>query len=197
MAAALGGMSIHGHGASRATQHARGAVSRSQRLVGLMQTRRLTATHAQLTVLCEALRESIAAELLSPTSVATARELLDKIDAKLPSATDHHPAGPAAGRLMAGDEILRLLLAHEDRYSYSAPTNEQIAARLDWKPAGVSVRQLLEELRRGGWLAGRGKGAERRYELTRKGRGRARALADAGQADDPRPGRPSPSSCST
>jgi hypothetical protein len=134
-------------------------------------------------VLCEALREGAAAELLSTSSVATARELLEKVDAKLPSAIDHHPAGPAAGRLMAGDEILRLLLTHEDRYSYSALTNEQIA-RLDWKPAGISVRQLLEELRRSDWVAGRGKGAERRYALTRKGRGRARALADAGQADE-------------
>jgi DNA-binding PadR family transcriptional regulator len=149
-----------------------------------MQTHRLTASHAELTVLCEALRESIAAELLSPSSVATARELLNELDAKLPSAIDHHPAGPAAGRLMAGDEILRLLLTHEDRYSYSALTNEEIAARFDWKPAEVSVRQLLEEFCRGGWLAGRGKGAERRYELTRKGRGRARALADTGQADE-------------
>jgi hypothetical protein len=48
---------------------------------------------------------------------------------------------------MAGDQILRLLLAHEHRHGYSALTNEQIAAQLDWRPAGVSVRQQLEELR--------------------------------------------------
>ena len=53
-----------------------------------------------------------------PSSVAIARELLDKIDAKLPSAVDDHPAG----RLIAGDEILRLLLTHEESYTYAALT---------------------------------------------------------------------------
>lgn len=55
-------------------------------------------------MLSEALRECLAAELLSPGAVATAREPLDKVDAKLPSAIDRHPAGPAAGGLIAADE---------------------------------------------------------------------------------------------
>src|SRR5207247_2183519 len=109
-------------------------------------------------VIAEALSEAIAAELLSPRSIPTGRELLDRIDTKLPTAIEHHPAGPAAGRLLAGDEILRLLLAREDRYHHAALSNEQIARELNWKPAGLSVRELLEDPRRTGWLAARGRG---------------------------------------
>jgi DNA-binding PadR family transcriptional regulator len=146
--------------------------------------RRLTVTDAELAVTAEALREAMAAELLTPASRALARELLDRIDAKLPSASDHHPAGPAAGRLLAGDEILRLLLRREERYGRAALSNEAIAGELSWKPAGTSVRALLEDLRRGGWLLARGDGGDRVFELTRKGRGRARALQHAGAASD-------------
>jgi hypothetical protein len=64
----------------------------------------------------EALREAIAAQLLSPHSVAPGRELLDPIDARLPSASYRLPAGATIGRLLAGDEILRLLLAREERF---------------------------------------------------------------------------------
>jgi hypothetical protein len=78
--------------------------------------RRLTVTDAQLAVTAEALREAMAADLLAPASRALARELPDRIDAKLPSASDHHLARPAAGRVLAGDEILRLLLRREDRH---------------------------------------------------------------------------------
>ena len=66
----------------------------------------------------------------------------------------------------------------------AALSNEQIAGELSWKPAGTSVRELLDELRRAGWLTARGNGPERRFELTRKGRGRARELAHAGSAPD-------------
>jgi DNA-binding PadR family transcriptional regulator len=145
---------------------------------------RLTVTESQLGVLVEALREALAADLLPPASTDGARQLLELLDAKLPSAMDHHPAGRVAGRLIAGDEILRLLLAREDRYGYAALGREDIAAELDWKPAGVSVRELLDELRRTGWLTARGQGAERLYGLTGKGRGRARELANAGTAGD-------------
>jgi DNA-binding PadR family transcriptional regulator len=149
-----------------------------------MASHRLTLADSQLAVLVEALREALAAELLPPASTDGARGLLELLDAKLPSAIDHHPAGRAAGLLMAGDEILRLLLAREDRYGYAALGREAIAAELDWKPAGVSVRELLDELRRTGWLTARGQGPERLYQLTGKGRGRARALANAGTAAD-------------
>ncbi len=149
-----------------------------------MERHRLALNEAELAVIVEALREAIAAELLLPGSIHTAREVLDRLDARLPSAIDDHPAGPVAGRLLAGDEILRLLLAREDRYSHAALANEDIGRELSWKPAGTSVRELLEELRRGGWLAARGTGAQRRYELTRKGRGRARALHGGGGAPD-------------
>jgi hypothetical protein len=146
--------------------------------------RRLTLSESELAVLAEALREATAAELLTPSSRVVARELLDRIDAKLPSAIDRHPAGRATGRLLAGDEILRLLLRPEDRYGHAALGNDAIAGELSWKPAGTSVRELLEDLRRGGWLLARGRGSERRFELTRKGRGRARALQRAGAAPD-------------
>jgi DNA-binding PadR family transcriptional regulator len=146
--------------------------------------RRLTVTDAELAVTAEALREAMAADLLTPASRALARELLDRIDAKLPSASDHHPAGPAAGRVLAGDEILRLLLRREDRHGRAAVSNEAIAGELSWKPAGTSVRSLLEDLRRGGWLLARGNGGDRLFELTAKGRGRARALQHAGAAPD-------------
>jgi DNA-binding PadR family transcriptional regulator len=144
--------------------------------------RRLTVTDAGLAVTAEALREAMAAELLAPGSRALARELLDRIDAKLPSASDHHPARPAAGRVLAGDEILRLLLRREDRYGRASLSNEAIAGELSWKPAGTSVRSLLEDLRRGGWLLARESGGDRLFELTAKGRGRARALQQAGAA---------------
>jgi hypothetical protein len=146
--------------------------------------RRLTVTNAELAVTAEALREAMAAELLTPASRALARELLDRIDAKLPSASEHHPAGPTTGRVLAGDEILRLLLRREDRHSHAALSNEAIAGELSWKPAGTSVRSLLEDLRRGGWLLARGSGGDRLFELTAKGRGRARALQHAGAAPD-------------
>jgi hypothetical protein len=46
------------------------------------------------------------------------------------------------------------------------------------------VRELLTDLRRAGWLTSRGNGSERVFELTRKGRGRARALQHASGAPD-------------
>ena len=147
-------------------------------------TRRLPVSDRELALIAEALREALAAELLAPGLQRTARELLDRVDAKLPSALDQHPAGASTGRLLAGDEILRLLLAHEDRDGSAALRNEQIATVLSWKPIGASVRELLKELRRAGWLTARGNGPERRFELTRKGRGRARELAHAGVASD-------------
>ena len=146
--------------------------------------RRLTLSDTELAVVAQALREATAAELLSPSSGAVARELLERVDAKLPKASDHHPAGPTTGRLLAGDEILRLLLRHEDRHGRAALGRDVIAEQLSWKPIGTSVRELLAELRRAGWLASRGAGAERRFELTRKGRGRGRALDGAGSAPD-------------
>ncbi|HEX5923134.1 MAG TPA: hypothetical protein VFY45_04840 [Baekduia sp.] len=136
---------------------------------------RLTLAEAELAVTAEAIREAIAAELLAPSSRVLAHEMLDRIDAKLPAATDRHPVGPVTGRLLAGDEILRLLLAREERDGHAALTNEQIAADLDWKPAGTSVRALLDDLRRGGWLTQSGAGPQRRFTLTSKGRGRARS----------------------
>ena len=98
-------------------------------------SRRLSFSDAELAVIAEALREALAAELLTPASQRTARELLDRVDAKLPDALDRHPAGASTGRLLAGDEILRLLLAHEDRHGWAALGNEQIAGELPWKPA--------------------------------------------------------------
>ena len=145
--------------------------------------RRLTLTDGELAVTAEALREAIAAELMAPSSRRGARELLDRLDAKLPSATDHHPAGPTTGRLLAGDEILRLLLKREERHGHAALTNEAVAGELSWKPAGTSVRELLADLQRGGWLTCTGNGPDREFALTRKGRGRARAL-HAGTAPD-------------
>ena len=143
---------------------------------------RLTLADAELAVTAEAIREAIAAELLAPGSRSLAHELLDCIDAKLPAAIDHHPAGPATGRLLAGDEILRLLLAREDRHGHAALTNDQIATELVWKPAGTSVRAVLDDLRRGGLLSQSGTGPQRRVALTRKGRGRARAIQHVGTA---------------
>lgn len=144
--------------------------------------RRLTFSDRELAVIAEALREASAAGLLAPSSRAIAPGLLDRIDAKLPSATDEHPVGPATGRLLAGDEILRLLLGREDRLGRAALTNEAIAGELSWKPPGTSVRELLDDLRHGGWLTCRGSGPGRLFALTRKGRGRAHALRHAGTA---------------
>src|SRR4051794_15306496 len=104
--------------------------------------RRLTLTHTELPLGAPAPRGGAAAELLSPTSFEVARELLESVDAKLPDAADHHPTGPAAGRLLAGDEILRLLLHHEDRYGHAALGRDAIARELAWKPLGTSVREL-------------------------------------------------------
>jgi hypothetical protein len=146
--------------------------------------RRLTVSDVELALIAEALREALAADLLSADSRATARDLLDRVDAKLPPATDHHPGGASAGRLLAGHEILRILAGREERHAHVALTNEAIARELSWKPAGTSVRELLEDLRRGGWLTCNGRGAERRFALTRKGRGRARMLQHAGSAPD-------------
>lgn len=42
------------------------------------------------------------------------------------------------------------------------------------------MRALLDDLRRGGWLSHSGAGPQRRFALTRKGRGRARSLQHAG-----------------
>ena len=64
-------------------------------------TRRLPVSDAELAVIAEALREALAAELLSPGSQRTARELLDRVDAKLPRragpASRRRQHGPAAG----------------------------------------------------------------------------------------------------
>lgn len=47
--------------------------------------RRLTVTDAELAVTAQALREALAAALLAPSFRNVARELLDRIDAELPS----------------------------------------------------------------------------------------------------------------
>jgi hypothetical protein len=60
------------------------------------------------------------------------------------------------------------LLRREDRDGHAALSNEAIAGELAWKPAGTSVRELLEDLRRGGWLRARGDGSGRLFELTAK-----------------------------
>ena len=194
MAGALGGVSACGRGASRATGTA-GRCGPSWSRGGLMQARRLTATDAELAVLCEALRECIAAELLSPSSVAIAPDCSTRSTPSSPAPSTATQPVPAAGRLMAGDEILRLLLTHEDRYSYGALTNEQIAAELDWKPAGVSVRQLLEELA-GRRLAGRGREPSVATSSPARARPRPRARRRR-RPTNPKPCRPSPRNCST
>src|SRR5215207_9188915 len=145
---------------------------------------RMSLTDGELTAAAESLREAIAADLLMGDTRSIARDLLNRIDQKLPSAADRHPAGATAGRLMAGDEILRLLLAREDRHGRAQLGSEAIGRELEWKPAGTSIRELTEDLRRTGWLHARGTGTERRFALTRKGRGRARALQHAGAAPD-------------
>src|SRR3954471_6838697 len=117
---------------------------------------RLSFTDGELPAAAEALHEALAAELLSGDTRWIAQELLDRLDQKLPSAADRHPAGPTAGRIMAGDEILRLLLAREARHGRAELGIEAIGHELDWKPAGTSIRELLEELCRNGWLHARG-----------------------------------------
>jgi hypothetical protein len=158
-------------------------------------TRRLTLSDAELVVVAEALREATGADLLTPGSRAVAREPVDRYDAMLPSATDQQPAGPATGRLLAGDEILRMLLDREDDHGGAALGNAAIADALSRKPAGTSVRELLEDLRRGGWLLARGAGPERRFELARKGRGRAPALQRAAPDPTTKAASASPTSC--
>jgi hypothetical protein len=95
---------------------------------------RLTLTDRELGVVAQALREATAADLLTAASRALAGELVDRIDAKLPSAIDHRPAGPAAGGVLAGDEILGLLLGHEDRHDHAALGNERSPKRCPGSP---------------------------------------------------------------
>lgn len=149
-----------------------------------MGSHRFSLDDAELAAVAEALREAAAAELLTPQSRAVAGALLERVDRRLPSATARHPAGSVTGRVIAGDEILRLLLDGEDRHGSAALSNEQIGAQLTWKPPGTSVRELLEELRRTGWVTATRDGSVWRYALTRKGRGRARELRHASGAPD-------------
>ena len=70
-----------------------------------MPDARLNFSERELGVLAEALRESLAGELLVPGSIEPAWELLERVDLRLPSAVEKHPAGGAMGLPAAADEF--------------------------------------------------------------------------------------------
>ena len=146
--------------------------------------RRLTLTDGELAVLAEALREATrrraAGAQLPRASRASCLTASTPSCPARPTTTrpDPRPAGCWPATRFCGSCCKR-----EDRHGHAALTNEAIAGELSWKPAGTSVRELLEDLRRGGWLTCTGNGPDREFALTRKGRGRARAL-HAGTAPD-------------
>jgi hypothetical protein len=131
---------------------------------------RLTVDQRQLTLLLRCVREASAAGLLRWDEIADVGDLVELLDARLPSAEERHPAGRLAGHVLLGDEILRVLAAAEDR-SRRRLMPDEIDRRLTGKPEGSSIRSTLDRLRRDGLISiGRGTGVC----LTSAGRARAR-----------------------
>jgi hypothetical protein len=106
---------------------------------------RLALAEAELAVIAEAIREAIAAELLAPGSSRTSC-----LTASTPAARrDRPPPGRPDDRAAARRRRDPATPARaQERDGHAALTNEQIAADLDWKPAGTSLRALLDDLRR-------------------------------------------------
>lgn len=133
---------------------------------------RVVLSGRQLRVLVRAAREALAGDLLRPSEVADAYEVVELLDSRLPTAEDRHPVGAVTGRLLLREEILRLLAAGEDG-GRSALTLWEVDDRLTDKPVGTSIRRVVQELAREKLIAVRS-GDPRLTSLTREGRARAR-----------------------
>jgi hypothetical protein len=133
---------------------------------------RVSLSGRQLRVLVRATREALAGDLLRASEAADAYEVLELLDSKLPAAEERHPVGAVTGRLLFREEILRLLAAAEDT-GRSSLTLWEVDDRLTDKPAGTSIRRVVDELARTKLIAIRS-GDPRQVSLTREGRARAR-----------------------
>ena len=133
---------------------------------------RVALSESQLRVLVRAAREALAGELLRASEVWDAYEVLELLDSKLPAAEECHPVGAVTGQLLFREEILRLLAAAEDT-GRSSLTLWEVDDRLTDKPAGTSIRRVVDELARAKLIAIRS-GDPRQVSLTREGRARAR-----------------------
>ena len=131
---------------------------------------RLALSVHQIRLLLRCLREASAAGLLRWDELGDVADLVELLDARLPSAEERHPAGRLAGGVLLGDEILRALGAAEDE-SWGRQTQEDIDRRLGSKPEGSSIRSTLDRLCRDGLVSF---GDDGRVALTRDGRARAR-----------------------
>jgi hypothetical protein len=120
-----------------------------------------------------AVREALAAGLLRAGEQCDAYDVLELLDAKLPPAeASCRAVGPDTGRLLLGEEILRLLGEAEDG-GHRALTRLEVDERLGDKPVGTSIRGVLEQLRHDRLIATFG--TEGSFvRLTREGRARAR-----------------------
>ncbi len=121
-----------------------------RRLLGLPEMSggvRVALSELQLRMLVRAAREALAGDLLRASEVADVYNVLELLDSKLPAAEERHPVGAVTGRLLFGEEILRLLAADEDA-GRSALTLWEIDDRLTDKPLATSIRRVVEELAR-------------------------------------------------
>jgi hypothetical protein len=143
---------------------------------------RVGLSQRQLRVLVRATREPLAADLVRFGDVSDAHDLLELLDSKLPEAEERHFVGAVTGRLLFREEILRLLAAAKDTGRRSL-TLWEVDDRLTDKPAGTSIRGVVDELARAKLIAIR-RGDPRQVSLTREGRAPAR-----------RPTRPSGGAC--
>jgi hypothetical protein len=142
---------------------------------------RVGLSQQQLGVLVRATREALAADLVRVGDVSDAYDVLELLDSKLPAAEERHFVGAVTGRLLFREEILRLLAAAEGTGRRSL-TLWEVDDRLTDKPAGTSIRGVVDELARAKLIAIRS-GDPRQVSLTREGRARARRLirADRGE----------------
>lgn len=132
---------------------------------------RVALSGRHLRVLVRATREALAGDLLRASDVGDAHDVLELLDGKLPAAEERHPIGGVTGRLLFREEILRLLASGED--AGRMLTLWEVDEQLSDKPAGTSIRRVIDELAREKLIAIRS-GDPRLVSLTREGRTRAR-----------------------
>ena len=97
-----------------------------------------------------ALMEALHAKLLEGERREAAREVLERLDRRVPGWLDTAPVGGEAGYLIAAETVLRVLVAAEDgTYARSSLAESELLRELgDAKPLGATATDVLERMLR-------------------------------------------------
>ena len=113
------------------------------------------------------IQEALAAHLVGPDNASAARDVLDRLSAKVPSWLDRAAIGGEAGYLIAAQAVLRALATAEERGSTLLSEHELAHALGADKPAGVSIADVLTRMRRALAASARRAGATRASSIAR------------------------------